>query len=78
CITCDFLLGRSFARPEMAVYFSEHQEAMEKDRMEHASEPSLNLKTYLANAYLHPIFHMFEQEDQKEEATIEVRIDKSE
>ena len=51
---------------------------MEKDSMEHASEPSLNLKTYLANAYLHPIFHMFEQEDQKEEATVEVRIDKSE
>lgn len=54
------------------------EEAMEKDVMEHASEPSLNLKTYLANAYLHPIFHMFEQEVQKEEATIEVRIDKSE
>uniref|UniRef100_A0ACD5THW0 Uncharacterized protein n=1 Tax=Avena sativa TaxID=4498 RepID=A0ACD5THW0_AVESA len=54
------------------------EEATEKDRMEHASEPSLNLKTYLANAYLHPIFHMFEQEDQKEETTVEVRIDKSE
>lgn len=53
------------------------EEAMEKDRMEHASEPSLNLKTYLANAYLHPIFHMFEQEEQKEETTLEVRIDKS-
>jgi hypothetical protein len=57
--------------------FFQLQEAMEKDRMEHASEPSLNLKTYLANAYLHPIFHMFEQEDQKEETTVEVRIDKS-
>lgn len=62
----------------MVVFFAKLQEAMEKDRMEYASEPSLNLKTYLANAYLHPIFHMFEQEDQKVEATIEVRIDKSE
>lgn len=48
---------------------------MEKDNMELASEPNLNLKTYLANAYLHPIFHLFEEEGKEE--TVEVRIDKA-
>lgn len=48
---------------------------MEKDNMERASEPNLNLKTYLANAYLHPIFHLFEEEEKEE--TVEVRIDKA-
>jgi hypothetical protein len=52
------------------------QEAMEKDNMEHASEPNLNLKSFLANAYLHPIFHLFE-EAAKEEETVEVRVDKA-
>lgn len=28
--------------------------------MEKTSEPDLNLKSYLADAYLHPIFHSFE------------------
>lgn len=51
------------------------EEAMEKDNMELASEPNLNLKTYLANAYLHPIFHLFEEEGKEE--TVEVRIDKA-
>lgn len=51
------------------------EEAMEKDNMERASEPNLNLKTYLANAYLHPIFHLFEEEEKEE--TVEVRIDKA-
>ncbi|KAI0500625.1 hypothetical protein KFK09_018839 [Dendrobium nobile] len=36
------------------------EEAMEKDTMEKASEPNLNLKAYLADAYLHPIFQMLE------------------
>lgn len=36
------------------------EEAMEKDTMEKSSEPNLNLKAYLADAYLHPIFQMFE------------------
>lgn len=53
------------------------QEAMAKDTIEHASEPNLNLKSFLANAYLHPIFHLFEQ-TAKEEETVEVRIDKAE
>ncbi|KAL5225429.1 hypothetical protein ABZP36_012068 [Zizania latifolia] len=55
------------------------EEAMEKDSMERASEPSLNLKSYLANAYLHPIFHMFEQQQQEEEEEekVEVRVDKA-
>uniref|UniRef100_A0A0D9XMX9 CSC1/OSCA1-like 7TM region domain-containing protein n=1 Tax=Leersia perrieri TaxID=77586 RepID=A0A0D9XMX9_9ORYZ len=56
------------------------EEAMEKDKLERASEPNLNLKSYLSNAYLHPIFHMFEQqqegEEQREEK-VEVRIDKA-
>uniref|UniRef100_A0A0A9GBA3 CSC1/OSCA1-like 7TM region domain-containing protein n=1 Tax=Arundo donax TaxID=35708 RepID=A0A0A9GBA3_ARUDO len=48
------------------------EEAMEKDNMERASEPNLNLKSYLANAYLHPIFHLFEEAEK-----VEVRIDKA-
>lgn len=27
-----------------------------KDTLEHAREPNLNLKAYLSNAYLHPVF----------------------
>ncbi|KAJ6854228.1 putative CSC1-like protein [Iris pallida] len=48
------------------------EEAMEKDTLEQASEPGLNLKAYLADAYLHPIFHSFEDIE-----TVEVRVDKS-
>ena len=52
---------------------------MEKDNIEHASEPNLNLKSFLANAYLHPIFHLFEETAKEEESqeTVEVRIDKA-
>ncbi|XP_068665044.1 calcium permeable stress-gated cation channel 1-like [Aristolochia californica] len=32
------------------------QEAMMKDTLERAKEPNLNLKAYLLNAYLHPVF----------------------
>jgi len=32
------------------------QEAMMKDTLERAIEPNLNLKGYLQNAYVHPIF----------------------
>lgn len=53
----------------MSVKF---QEAMEKDNLERASEPELDLRSYLSNAYLHPIFHSFEDVE-----TVEVRVDKS-
>ncbi|KAG6475095.1 hypothetical protein ZIOFF_064313 [Zingiber officinale] len=49
------------------------EEAMERDIMERESEPNLNLKAYLADAYLHPIFHSF---DDDEEEKVEVRVDK--
>ncbi|XP_042433980.1 CSC1-like protein At1g32090 isoform X1 [Zingiber officinale] len=49
------------------------EEAMERDIMERESEPNLNLKAYLADAYLHPIFHSFEDD---EEEKVEVRVDK--
>ncbi|KAL3521926.1 hypothetical protein ACH5RR_014760 [Cinchona calisaya] len=32
------------------------QEAMRKDTLERATEPNLNLKAYLQNAYIHPVF----------------------
>lgn len=48
------------------------QEAMEKDTMEKVAEPNLNLKAYLADAYLHPIFRSFEDIE-----TGEVRINKN-
>lgn len=46
---------------------------MEKDIMERAAEPNLNLKAYLADTYLHPIFHAFEDEEMGQ-----VRVDKGE
>ncbi|MQM12251.1 hypothetical protein Taro_045167 [Colocasia esculenta] len=32
------------------------QEAMMKDTLERAREPNLDLKSYLSNAYIHPVF----------------------
>ncbi|CAM8993026.1 unnamed protein product [Rhodiola kirilowii] len=39
------------------------QEAMTKDTLERATEPNLNLKAYLQNAYIHPIFKEDEDSD---------------
>ncbi|WCJ29042.1 ERD (early-responsive to dehydration stress) family protein [Euphorbia peplus] len=39
------------------------EEAMAKDIADQTTEPELNLKSDLADAYLHPIFHSFEEED---------------
>ncbi|XP_065878543.1 CSC1-like protein At1g32090 [Euphorbia lathyris] len=39
------------------------EEAMAKDIADRTSEPELNLKADLADAYLHPIFHSFEEEE---------------
>ncbi|PQP99451.1 CSC1-like protein [Prunus yedoensis var. nudiflora] len=47
------------------------EEAMAKDTMERTAEPDLNLKSYLADAYLHPIFRSFEEQE-----LVEVRVDK--
>ncbi|TXG54234.1 hypothetical protein EZV62_019490 [Acer yangbiense] len=49
------------------------EEAMAKDIMEQTTEPDLNLKAYLADAYLHPIFHTFEEEELVE---VKHRVDK--
>ncbi|XAR58523.1 hypothetical protein NMG60_11013951 [Bertholletia excelsa] len=38
------------------------QDAMVKDTLERATEPKLNLKTYLQNAYVHPVFRGDEAE----------------
>ena len=46
---------------------------MSKDLLEKSTEPDLNIKAYLADAYLHPIFQSFEVE---EEELVEVRVDK--
>ncbi|XP_061359329.1 calcium permeable stress-gated cation channel 1-like [Gastrolobium bilobum] len=45
------------------------QEAMMKDTLERATEPNLNLKGYLQNAYVHPIFKasMDDDDDDDEE-----------
>lgn len=49
------------------------QEAMAKDILERSTEPDLNLKSYLADAYLHPIFQTFEIEETE---LVAVRVDK--
>lgn len=45
---------------------------MAKDTMERTTEPDFNVKAFLADAYLHPIFRSFEEEE-----LIEVRVDKN-
>lgn len=47
------------------------QEAMEKDLQDRSSESDANLKAYLADAYLHPIFRSFEEVELDE-----VKVDK--
>lgn len=46
---------------------------MAKDILERSTEPDLNLKAYLADAYLHPIFRTFEEEESE---MVQVRVDK--
>ncbi|TKY70253.1 CSC protein [Spatholobus suberectus] len=48
------------------------EEAMAKDLLEKSTEPDLNIRAYLADAYLHPIFRSFEVEEE----LVEVRVDK--
>lgn len=40
---------------------------MRKDTLERAREPNLNLKAYLENAYIHPIFKAGDDEDDDDE-----------
>ncbi|KAK4486324.1 hypothetical protein RD792_008995 [Penstemon davidsonii] len=49
------------------------EEAVDKDTQDRASESNTDLKSYLSDAYLHPIFHSFEEVD-----LAEVRVDKNE
>lgn len=59
----------------LAILFSFFpQEAMAKDIAEREAELGLNLKAYLADAYLHPIFRSFEAE---EEELVEVPLHQS-
>lgn len=37
-----------------------------KDTLERAREPNLNLKGYLQNAYIHPVFKAFDDEDDED------------
>ncbi|KAK7363779.1 hypothetical protein VNO77_05936 [Canavalia gladiata] len=46
------------------------QEAMVKDTLERATEPNLNLKAYLQNAYAHPIFKACDDDDDDDEETM--------
>lgn len=43
------------------------QEAMMKDTLERAREPNLNLKGYLQNAYVHPVFKGDDSDDDSED-----------
>ncbi|KAG5249077.1 CSC1 protein [Salix suchowensis] len=48
------------------------EEAMEKDILDRTTESDINLKAYLADAYLHPIFHSFEEEE-----LVEVNVERN-
>ncbi|XP_027185889.1 calcium permeable stress-gated cation channel 1 [Coffea eugenioides] len=43
------------------------QEAMMKDTLERAKEPHLNLKAYLQNAYIHPVFKGGDDDEDEDE-----------
>ncbi|KAJ6415487.1 hypothetical protein OIU84_004310 [Salix udensis] len=45
---------------------------MEKDILDRTTESDINLKAYLADAYLHPIFHSFEEEE-----LVEVNVERN-
>ncbi|KAL4180901.1 hypothetical protein AMTRI_Chr12g268420 [Amborella trichopoda] len=47
------------------------EEAMIKDTLERATDPNLNLKGYLSNAYIHPVFKGGEESDSVSLADIE-------
>ncbi|XP_071921404.1 calcium permeable stress-gated cation channel 1-like isoform X2 [Coffea arabica] len=47
------------------------QEAMMKDTLERAKEPNLNLKAYLQNAYIHPVFKGGDDDDEDEDEIFE-------
>jgi hypothetical protein len=47
---------------------------MEKDILDRTTESDINLKAYLADAYLHPIFHSFEEEELVE---VEVKVERN-
>ncbi|KAL0012287.1 hypothetical protein SO802_007395 [Lithocarpus litseifolius] len=53
-------------RYEAAFVIYPLQEAMMKDTLERAKEPNLNLKGYLQNAYVHPVFKASEHEEDGE------------
>jgi lysine-specific demethylase 3 len=71
--TAPFLI----ALPVLTIWFSRYckgrfepafvryplQEAMMKDTLEHAREPNLNLKGWLQNAYVHPVFKGGDDDD---------------
>lgn len=50
------------------IYFGllRFQEAKRKDTIERAKESKLNLKDYLQNAYLHPVFRGDDEDDDED------------
>lgn len=53
------------------------QEAMMKDTLERAREPNLDLKSYLQNAYIHPVFKNEGDEDDNEGVDIDEKMQES-
>ncbi|KAI4343218.1 hypothetical protein MLD38_027747 [Melastoma candidum] len=51
------------------------QEAMMKDTLERARDPNLNLKAYLQNAYLHPVFKSVDEEDDEDKNSLDEKLD---
>ncbi|KAF7029535.1 hypothetical protein CFC21_041247 [Triticum aestivum] len=55
-VVTPFLLPFILVFYVLAYVVYRHQEAMRKDTLERAREPGFDLKTYLASAYIHPVF----------------------
>ncbi|PUZ64441.1 hypothetical protein GQ55_3G144500 [Panicum hallii var. hallii] len=58
-------------RYEPAFVRNPLQEAMRKDTLERAREPNFDLRTYLANSYLHPVFKGGDHDDDRYSAVDE-------
>ncbi|KAL4323647.1 hypothetical protein GQ457_11G020550 [Hibiscus cannabinus] len=52
------------------------EEAMAKDITDRTTEPEINLTAFLTDAYLHPIFQSFEEEELVEVRVDKIRVDK--
>lgn len=70
------MLSIDFKISDHSILCSEFQDAMMKDTLERAREPNLSLKSYLQNAYIHPMFKN-DDDDEDGEDDINGKLEES-